>query len=206
MWRPARGPHSSARQTGRVQTFLPYADFERSARSLDQKRLGKQRVETIQVVRALTWPSYGWANHPAVLMWKGFEEALGRYGFTCCQVWVELGFGDTCASTMATDLRTAGVDTVRTQPELAAADALPPWLGDEALHRSHQSSLLRKDPGHYRPLFPDVPDDLPYVWPVRSEAVLERERRAAERLHVKRSRAAKKAWKTRRQQQDGTAS
>ena len=64
-----------------MQTFLPYADFERSARALDAKRLGKQRVETIQVVRALTRPGYGWANHPAVLMWKGYEEALGRYGF-----------------------------------------------------------------------------------------------------------------------------
>jgi hypothetical protein len=31
-----------------VQTFLPYADFEESARTLDAKRLGKQRVETIQ--------------------------------------------------------------------------------------------------------------------------------------------------------------
>jgi hypothetical protein len=200
-----------------VQTFLPYADFERSARVLDPKRLGKQRVETIQVVRALTRPGYGWANHPAVLMWKGFEEALGRYGFTCCEVWTELGFGDTCALTIATDLRAAGVDTVRTQRDLAAADALPVWLGDEALHRSHRSSLVRKDPGRYRPLFPDVPDDLPYVWPVRSQAViaaeqrrlenntrrqdraLERARLEAEQLRRKRSRAAKKAWETRRQ-------
>lgn len=36
-----------------MQTFLPYADFERSARTLDLKRLGKQRVECIQVVRGL---------------------------------------------------------------------------------------------------------------------------------------------------------
>lgn len=201
----------------RVQTFLPYADFERSARTLDRKRLGKQRVETIQVVRALTRPGYGWANHPAVLMWSGFEEALGRYGFTCCQVWVELGFGDTCALTIATDLRAAGFDTVRTQPELAAADALPPWLGDEAVHRSHQSALVRKGQEHYRPLFPDTPDDLPYVWPVRSQTVvaaeqrkadnelrrqqraLERNRLESERLRRKRSRAAKKAWQTRRE-------
>jgi hypothetical protein len=200
-----------------VQTFLPYPDFERSARTLDPKRLGKQRVETIQVVRALTRPGYGWANHPAVLMWRGFEEALGRYGFACCEAWTELGFGDTCDLTIATDLREAGVDTVRTQPELADAAALPPWLGDEAVHRSHQSSLVRKDAEHYGPLFPDVPDDLPYVWPVRSEAVvaaerrkaeneerrqvraLERARLDAERLRRKRSRAAKKAWQTRRQ-------
>jgi hypothetical protein len=181
-----------------VQTFLPYADFERSARTLDRKRLGKQRVETIQVVRALTRTGYGWANHPAVLMWRGFEEALGRYGFACCEVWTDLGFGDTCALTIATDLREADVAVVRTQAELAAAGALPPWLGDEELHRSHRSALVRKDPAHYRPLFPDVPDDLPYVWPVRSETVVAAEKRRAERLHRKRSRAAKKAWQTRR--------
>jgi hypothetical protein len=200
-----------------VQTFLPYADFERSARTLDPKRLGKQRVETIQVVRALTRPGYGWANHPAVLMWKGFEEALGRYGFTCCEVWTELGFGDTCAATIGVDLRAYGIDSVRTQPELAAAGALPPWLGDESVHRSHRSALVRKEPDHYRPLFPDVPDDLPYVWPVRSDAVvaaeqrraenkvrahqraLEKLRLEAERQRRRRSRAAKKAWQTRRQ-------
>ena len=33
-------------------------------------------------------------------MWKGYEEALGRYGLTCCQVWTELGFADTCAATI----------------------------------------------------------------------------------------------------------
>ena len=200
-----------------MQTFLPYADFERSARALDRKRLGKQRVETIQVVRALTRSGYGWAHHPAVLMWRGFEEALGRYGFACCQAWLELGFDDTCALTIATDLRSAGVETVRTQPELAAADALPPWLGDEAVHRSHQSALVRKDQDHYRPLFPDIPDDLPYMWPVRSQAViaaeqrkadnearrqqraLEQARLKAEQLRRKRSRAAKRAWETRRE-------
>ncbi len=151
-----------------MQTFLPYADFERSARTLDVKRLGKQRVEVIQVVRALTWPRYGWAHHPAVLMWKGYEEALGCYGLTCCGVWRELGFADTCAATIHADLRSAGVDAGRTQTELAAAGALPPWLGGEEFHRSHRSALLRKDPDRYRAVFSDEPVDLPYVWPVRS--------------------------------------
>jgi hypothetical protein len=199
-----------------MQTFLPYADFEESARALDAKRLGKQRVEVIQVVRALTVPGYGWARHPAVLMWKGHEEALGRYGLTCCEVWNELGFGDTCAATITTDLRAAGVTTIRPQAELAEEGLLPSWLGDEDFHRSHRSALVQKDPDRYRPLFPDTPEDLPYLWPVRSPAVLDAERRRAEnaerraqraelrrqqdaeRLRRRRSHAARRGWETRR--------
>jgi len=59
---------------------------------------------------------------------------------------------------------------VRSQDELAAAGALPYWLGDEELHRSHRSALVRKNPDHYRPFFPEVPHDLPYVWPDPPEA------------------------------------
>jgi hypothetical protein len=148
-----------------MQTFLPYADFERSARALDQRRLGKQRVECIQVVRGLTVEGYGWRHHPAVKMWRGHEEALGCYGITCCRVWVELGFGDTCAATIAEDLARVGIVGIREQDELASAGALPPWLGDEAFHLSHRSSLVRKDPDFYAERFPGTPDDLPYVWP-----------------------------------------
>ncbi len=104
-----------------MQTFLPHPDFEQSARSLDQKRLGKQRVECIQVVRGLTWEKYGWKNHPAVKMWRGYEEALGRYSLVCCEVWVELGYADTCAGTIRADLAKAGVTDIRSQAELAAA-------------------------------------------------------------------------------------
>ena len=150
-----------------MQTFLPYPDFERSARVLDAKRLGKQRVECIQVLRGLTRSDYGWRHHPAVLMWGGHPETLGRYAFTMCEAWTGLGFADTCAATIGVDLLEAGVHDVRSQAELEAAGDLPSWLGDPAFHRSHQSALVRKDPGHYRSLFPGVPDDLAYVWPVR---------------------------------------
>ena len=136
---------------------------------LDQRRLGKQRVEALQVLRGLTTQDYGWRHHPAVLMWRGYEEALGSYGVTVCRAWFVRGFADTCELKLREELDRIGVAAPRPQPELATAGALPPWLGDPALHRSHQSSLLRKDPAHYRPLFPGVPDDLPYVWPGRPE-------------------------------------
>lgn len=149
-----------------MQTFLPYPDFVVSAQALDQKRLGKQRVETIQVLRGLTQPNYGWRHHPAVKMWAGYEEALVRYGLDMCAVWCETGRADTCATTLTADLAGAcGITVVRSQADLAAAGDLPPWLGDEAVHVSHQAALVRKDPERYRPLFGDLPDDMPYVWP-----------------------------------------
>ncbi len=184
-----------------MQTFLPYADFARSASVLDTSRLGKQRVEVIQIVRALTVPSYAWKQHPAVLMWEGHEEALGAYGMAVVDRWCGLGFADTCAATIRADLATAGVRSIRSQAELAAAGELPPWLHDERLHRSHRAALVRKDPERYAHLFPDAPADLEYWWPVRSPKVVEAERRrlenAAARLARRRSAAAKKAAKTR---------
>ncbi|HKF88061.1 MAG TPA: hypothetical protein VKB85_08315, partial [Propionibacteriaceae bacterium] len=116
------------------------------------------------------------------------------------------------------DLRTFGIDAIRSAGELAAAGALPGWLFDPELLRSHQSALVRKDPEYYRQRFPDVPDDLDYVWPVRSRVVIERELRKEEnasrreqrrldRLAIeaakarrRRSLAAKRGWKTRKGQ------
>ncbi|PRX96329.1 MSMEG_6728 family protein [Allonocardiopsis opalescens] len=149
-----------------MQTFLPYPDFAETAAVLDARRLGKQRVEALQILRGLTVPGYGWRHHPAVKMWAGYEEALVRYGLEICRVWSAQGRADTCATSLTTELASrCGVSPVRPQPELAAARELPPWLGDPALHVSHQAALLRKDPGHYGPRFDAVPDDLPYVWP-----------------------------------------
>lgn len=149
-----------------MQTFLPYPDFARTAEVLDPLRLGKQRVETLQVLRALTIPGYGWRHHPAVKMWAGYEEALVRYGLEICRHWCSTGRADTCAGSMSGELaERCGLSVVRAQRELAEAGELPPWLGDPALHRSHRSSLLRKAPDFYRPLFGPEPDDLEYVWP-----------------------------------------
>jgi hypothetical protein len=154
-----------------VQTFLPYSDFTRSAAVLDRARLGKQRVEALQVLRGLTVPGYGWRNHPAVRMWTGYEEALVRYGLDMCAVWVAEGRADTCAATLVTDFTGHRPGTsVRGQGQLAEAGELPPWLGEPAFHRSHQSALVRKAPEFYGPLFPDAPEDVPYVWPASDRA------------------------------------
>ena len=143
-----------------MQTFLPYPDLRASCVVLDDRRLGKQRVETFQILRALTWPEYAWKNHPAVRMWRGFLPALVEYGVENCREWTRRGYADSVAEQLLG----------WTGGEVPSGAPLPPWFGLEALHLSHRSALLRKDPGHYRPLFEslgnaDEPDDLPYLWP-----------------------------------------
>jgi len=141
-----------------VQTFLPYPSFTESAAVLDLARLGKQRVETLQLLRANTVPDYGWRHHPAAKMWAGRLPALVSYGLAMTDAWLALGRADTVRDQL-----------LEFAPEIdgvAQRDLdLPRWLGDAAFHLSHRSNLVRKDPEFYRPRFGDVPDDLPYIWP-----------------------------------------
>lgn len=135
-----------------MQTFLPHPDFTESAKILDRRRLGKQRLEAMQILAALKVGG-GWKHHPAVLMWAGHEPALRRYMNAMIIEWVARGFRNTMALA-----RTGG--RVR----------MPPWLGDHAFHASHRSNLLRKDPEFYSVYGWTEAPDLPYVWPVRRTA------------------------------------
>ncbi|CAB4899766.1 MAG: hypothetical protein F2825_01100 [Actinobacteria bacterium] len=147
-----------------MQTFLPVADFAGSARLLDSPRLGKQRVETLQILRALELPDYGWTTHPAVVMWRGRTPALVRYGLEMVSEWVARGFADSTAAQIEEFAPGVG-----SQAELGAAGELPGWLGEEAVHCSHRSKLLAKEPATYRSLFAEDPDDLEYVWPAADD-------------------------------------
>lgn len=145
-----------------MQTFLPFPSFARSAAVLDDRRLGKQRVETLQVLRSLHCEGYGWRHHPAVTMWRGYTDALVTYGIAVLQEWAARGYRDTTRPHIAEFVHP---EEPRDQAVLAAAGRLPPWIGWEPLHRSHRAALLRKDPAHYGPLLPDTPPELAYVWP-----------------------------------------
>ena len=142
-----------------MQTFLPFPGLDRSARCLDRARLGEQRVEVVQLLRALAGETKGWSNHPAAAMWLGHERALAAYGIAACDAWMSRGYLDTCLPKI--------IDLADRFP--ASSSAMPPWLGDEAFHRAHRSNLRRKDPAHYSPdrlgSAWDVAADLPYQWP-----------------------------------------
>ena len=137
-----------------MQTFLPYQSYEQSAKCLDNRRLGKQRVEVWQIYRASNGETKGWANHPATKMWDDYDWQLLEYGIICCNEWIARGFNDTLRDKMieAQTLWERGSD--------------PWWLTETDLCLSHRSNLLRKDREHYIKYFDvSTPDDLEYVWP-----------------------------------------
>jgi Pyrimidine dimer DNA glycosylase len=139
-----------------MQTFVPYADFKQSAKVLDRTRLGKQRVENLQILKALIDPKYGWQNHPAVKMWRNHRGALIKYQRAICEEWTSRGYKDTC---LEKSILLAG-DWEQSEWEL------PAWVGNEQVHLSHRSNLLRKAPEHYAMLFEQgLSDNLPYYWP-----------------------------------------
>lgn len=134
-----------------MQTFLPFENFSDSARALDSKRLGKQRVEAKQIYFALTKRDYGWKNHPAVLMWKGHEVWLLKYGLKICEEWIDRGFNDTLAEFF--EKKHEFEFRKFEKADISVMTVYPPWLGDERLHLSHQMNLLRKDFTYYSSKF-----------------------------------------------------
>lgn len=151
-----------------MQTFLPFPDFARSASVLDRARLGKQRVECLQILRALNDPNYGWQNHPAVKMWNSIpgRAHLLLYGMAVCDEWEKRGYKDTCRQKMI-DISKGRVAPYKmfVQPIDQIYDLS--WLGNEDFHASHRSNLLRKNPKHYEQFGWTEPPTLPYVWPVK---------------------------------------
>lgn len=144
-----------------MQTFVPETSMEHSVRVLDRQRLGKQRVETLQIMKALAGLSKGWTNHPATRMWKGYEFSLLAYQDATIREWKRRGYKDTCWG-----------KTLEVYSEYFAKDAivdLPHWWGDNRVHDSHKSALVFKNPIWYNAYYPDVIGEYNYYWPVPKE-------------------------------------
>jgi len=158
-----------------MQTFLPDPSFHVSARCLDRKRLGKQRVEVLQILRANLGIKSGWRNHPASKMWKGHESALSLYGVCICAEWIRRGYKDGCMEKIAL----LGGDALQTRLAEKALEGeevftdrgwpftFPPWIGDPRFHASHKSKLMAKAPDHYEKFHWAWEPGLPYFWPTK---------------------------------------
>jgi hypothetical protein len=138
-----------------VNTFCLGKDPVTTAKLLDYRRLGKQRVEAWQIYRVVTGVKDGWRNHPACQMWMGYADALAVYFNAMVDEWVARGYKNTMKKLDVSD-------TV----------VFPAWFGWEPLVASHMASLNRKAPEYYH--F-DVSDEFAstgYLWPSKVDKVL----------------------------------
>lgn len=142
-----------------MQTFLPYPDFQQSAAALDTTRLGKQRVEALQILRTLVIPGYGRQSHPAVRMWMGHVPALTKYALAMADEWISRGHPDNTRESIKEFAPQAA------HPDYANKIPMPPWMGEPDFHSSHRSKLIQKDPRFYDAVFADTPTDLELIWP-----------------------------------------
>lgn len=120
-----------------MQVFIPSPSLEGIAKSLDWKRLGKQRVECKQIIIASLCARGGWRRHTAVRMWSPYVRFLCDYALTVCAEWKARGYEDNLACFFKSVRKHVG--------ELV----IPHWWGDERLHASHRAALLIKAEDKY---------------------------------------------------------
>lgn len=132
-----------------MQTFLPYQSFSQSLACLDNKRLGKQRVEAMQILTALEpFNQSRWRNHPAVKMWKGYEDSLCVYHDIAIEIWIARGFKN----------------TMKLKAPNVKYYLKPSWL-TEKFCSAHRSNLLRKDFAFYSQYGWTEDINQEYIWP-----------------------------------------
>lgn len=118
-----------------MQTFLTHDNYLDTAKILDYKRLGKQRVEAYQIFKALRGDyhrSKGWINHPATAMWRGFEYQLALYGLTISQEFLDRGYNGQRMVEIFTQLATQA---------FAQDKQNPPWWVQSKLLQKHTNPI-----------------------------------------------------------------
>lgn len=154
-----------------MQTFLPEADFSKTAKHLDRQRLMKQRVENLQILKSLAglYSSGAWSNHPAVKMWGGHEDWLYDYNQAILKEVFLRGYKDNTADEF---------DRIYQENFWGVDSDKPWWLGNKKLHYSHKGRLYEKDPekyyfysdyADYRDLGYTCCDSCSYYWPTHKE-------------------------------------
>lgn len=154
-----------------MQNFHPYKSIIKTAKCLDYRRLGKQRVESydsiylcyrhkgidkrIEFNKSNKQVEYLWKrykNHPAVLMYINYINYLKLYYNTIRQEWISRGYNNSLPK-----LRIHGKIIV------------PHFIGNRKFHNSHKSNLLRKNSNYYSQFNWKIKNDLPYFWPITKE-------------------------------------
>ena len=174
-----------------MNTFLPYPNFEKSTKCLDNKRLGKQRIEAWQIYNALKNGKYGkcikgYGEHDFCVHNSTTKKIhcvnCGKkkiktawYNHPITQMWkgyelslLVYGF------IICKEWRERGYKDKMLYKFAEEIDELlnkdgfdnkcPSWLGNKKFHASMRSNLLRKDKKWYSQFGWKETDSLPYSW------------------------------------------
>lgn len=168
-----------------VVTFV-IGSLEYIGYTLDRKRLNKQKVEANQILKASLGLTKGWVNHPAVLMWKGYPNALKHYFNEITHACIYRGFKNNMEFYEFSQEQINNIEYQTIQdyldngiPTEASIDKIifPWWFQWKPLIYSHQASLLRKNSKYYDLSFYMFDDyefdrdelseylELGYLWP-----------------------------------------
>lgn len=149
-----------------MYTFLPYADFDETARTLLERDLEQQIMHTVIALDCLHEKDAetvaAWSKHPLMNMWRGYEVQLALYG-----------------QAMVTQAQIRGMDVdnyskrldwhydTATFPDDFKMEK-PPWFDDPDkmrwVERSSRSLLVRRD-SRYLTYWPGTSTNLTPYYP-----------------------------------------
>ena len=103
---------------------------------LDYRRLGKQRQECLQILKALLGMVKHYKSQPQAKAWKGYEAALCQYGIDCCDEWKNRGYVDNTKIIF---------EIIKFERLEHRKIIMPRWIGFEPYHSNQRSRLLYKN-------------------------------------------------------------
>ena len=117
-----------------MQTFLPYPNIFPSVAVLDNEHLSQQRIDAKKILDALQNKTKKYRHHPAIKMWRGYEELLKGYLSCCISQWVNRGHKN----------------NIEHPGYISFQNMMLPWWWGGKIHDSHKSYLVYKNPEHYK--------------------------------------------------------
>lgn len=166
-----------------MQTFLPYPNLAASASVLDWRRLGKQRLEIVQLIRTSNivrthgrLPFRGSISHDLwmetvskinKLRTENGDRPLGWANHACMLMWRNhirglMMYFDCIRREW---VRRGYANNYGCYGIPYDANEMPSFIGDVKFHASHRSQLLAKDPDWYKQFrWKEKPGKLSYVW------------------------------------------
>jgi hypothetical protein len=147
-----------------MQTWITDYSFMQSAKNLDRQRLGAQIYEGIHILASLIGlndklvnPKRDVSNYPQAKLWKGWEGDLYLYILCHLIEWEKRGH--------KAEISNKNIAMISWEKKMVIAPQYVPWITPELII-VHRSVLIQKKPEHYKPLWPNCPDNLKmrYDW------------------------------------------